>query len=265
MSIPESFFADISSIRIAHEFTLDRLHKCEYPEGRGSYGLVYAISGNAEYRFFSGERVKVCPGDSFLISKNAAYSILTDKEFRHYTVNFDVHEETSTLASALSPYCLFKSPEGAIIEPVFKKLVDVWGEKKLGYQMLSIGCLYELLSHSVASFGSNIRAESVSRLIPAREFINSHFNEPLRLGFLAALCNMSVTNFRREWQKQYSDTPMRYRDELRLIYAKEYLALGYYSIAEIAAKCGFDDLSYFIRFFKKHIGSTPSAYAKSKR
>ena len=176
-----------------------------------------------------------------------------------------MHEETSTLASALSPYCLFKSPEGAIIEPVFKKLVDVWGEKKLGYQMLSIGCLYELLSHSVASFGSNIRAESVSRLIPAREFINSHFNEPLRLGFLAALCNMSVTNFRREWQKQYSDTPMRYRDELRLIYAKEYLALGYYSIAEIAAKCGFDDLSYFIRFFKKHIGSTPSAYSKSKK
>ena len=265
MPICDSFFADISFIRIAHEFTLDRLHKCEYPEGRGSYGLVYVISGNAEYRFFSGERVRVCPGDTFFISKNAAYSILTDEEFRHYTVNFDVHEETSTIGSASSPYYLFSGSSAGISESVFKKLVDTWSEKKLGYRMLSIGCLYELLSHFLAAIGSDIRAESASRLVPAREFINAHFIEPICLEDLAALCNMSVTNFRREWQKKYSDTPIRYRDALRLNCAKEYLALGYYSVAEVAAKCGFDDSSYFIRFFKKHIGSTPSAYAKSKR
>jgi AraC-like DNA-binding protein len=262
MLIQDSFFADIKSIRIAHEFTLDRLHKCEYPEGRGSYGLVFAISGDAEYRFFSGERIKVCAGDTFLISKSAAYSILTEKEFRHYTVNFDVHEETSTLPSIFSPYYIFRGSECAIIEPQFKKLVDIWGEKKLGYQMLSIGCLYELISYAFSSLGSNYRAESASRLIPAREFIGSHFNEPLCLCDLAALCNMSVTNFRREWQKQYSDTPIRYRDELRLSCAREYLALGYYSVSEVAAKCGFDDVSYFIRFFKKHTGVTPYAHSR---
>jgi AraC-like DNA-binding protein len=264
MSVPESFFADIRSIRIAHEFTLDRLHKCEYPEGRGSYGLVYAISGNAEYRFFSGERVKLCRGDTFLISKDAAYSIVTENQFRHYTVNFDVHEETSTLSAVISPYCLIRSSEGAIIEPSFKKLVEIWGEKRFGYQMLSIGCLYELLSYSVASVNNSSRSAAVSRLLPAREFIASHFDEPMRLCELAALCNMSVTNFRREWQKQYSDTPMRYRDALRLGSAKEYLALGYYSVSEVAAKCGFDDVSYFIRFFKKHTGVTPSKDAPAR-
>ena len=35
------------------------------------------------------------------------------------------------------------------------------------------------------------------------------------------------------------------------------------SLAEIAEKCGFDDASYFVRFYKKHTGITPGE-AKDK-
>ena len=45
-------------------------------------------------------------------------------------------------------------------------------------------------------------------------------------------------------------------------YAKEYLNSGYYTVTEIAEKCGFDDVSYFVRFFKKQTGLTPGAYKK---
>jgi AraC-like DNA-binding protein len=74
---------------------------------------------------------------------------------------------------------------------------------------------------------------------------------------------MSVTNFRREWKKIYAEAPIQYRDSIRLYYAKEYLSSGYYTVSETAEKCGFDDVSYFVRLFKKKTGLTPGEFKKA--
>ena len=41
MMLSREFYLDIEKIQIAHEFILDRIHKCNYPSGRAHYGLVY--------------------------------------------------------------------------------------------------------------------------------------------------------------------------------------------------------------------------------
>ena len=82
---------DISHIELAHEYVLNAERICEYPAGRGSFGLVYVICGTAEYRFFSGERVKITDGEGLMLFPNAAYRITTDGNFCHYTVNFNLH------------------------------------------------------------------------------------------------------------------------------------------------------------------------------
>jgi AraC-like DNA-binding protein len=53
---------------------------------------------------------------------------------------------------------------------------------------------------------------------------------------------------------------MEYRDSIRLLYAKDFLAEESTSVSEAAYKCGFEDVNYFSRFFKKHTGSSPTAY-----
>ena len=87
MFLGEAFFMDISKINLAHEFVLDKINKCEYPRGRGVYGIVHCISGTAEYQFNSGERLVVSKGDTLLLSPYTAYTIFTPKEFKHYTIN----------------------------------------------------------------------------------------------------------------------------------------------------------------------------------
>ena len=84
----ENFYLDIEKIHIAHEFILDRVQRCEYPQGRGHYGFVYVLNGKAEYRFFAGDRITVTDGDALFLSPNCAYSIVTEKEFKHTAVLF---------------------------------------------------------------------------------------------------------------------------------------------------------------------------------
>ncbi|MBR4013619.1 MAG: helix-turn-helix transcriptional regulator [Clostridia bacterium] len=259
----EKFFMDISRVILAHESVLDKINKCEYPQGRGWYGMVYCISGKAEFRFNSGETLVVTDGDTLLLSPYTAYKIFTQKEFKHYTINFNIHYDSSNLDIINKPYCLLRNVNSEQFLRHFSKLTKVWAQKNNEYEMLSISQLYALISLFYFEYKNLfIASEFWERLQPAKEYIEKNFNLRMSLDQLAKMCNMSVTNFRREWQKLYHTTPMQYRDEIRLSYAKEYLISGYYSVSEVAAKCGFENAGYFIRFFEKHVGVSPGVFKR---
>ena len=263
MLFAEEFFLDVKKIHLVHKFTLDRINRGGYPLGRGCYGLAYVLGGRAEYRFLTGERITVTDGDALFLSPDAAYSIITENAFEHYTVNFDIHEDTSKSSFLQKPYCLVSSEKNENIRRAFIKLTSVWMSKTTGFEMRAIGCLYELLSIFYFDYINRESSPSYQRLLSAKEYIEQNFNRNITLEELAKMSDMSVTNFRREWKKLYAEAPLQYRDTIRLNCAKEYLNSGYYyKISEIAKKCGFDDASYFVRFFKKQTGLTPCEFKK---
>lgn len=258
----DGFFLDVQRIHLAHEFVLNRVQRCEYPFGREHYGLVYVLSGRAEYRFSGGERITVSDGNVLFLSPKAAYSIVTEREFKHYTVNFDLHEDSSRLDFLKSSFCLVGDQNTEHIKKSFAKLLAAWSQKKYGFEMQAVAQLYSLLSLFYFDYRNAQNPSLYQRLLPVKEYLAANFDQGIRLDQLARLVDMSVTNFRREWKKLYGESPLQYRDDLRLSYAKEYLNSGYYSISEIARKCGFDDVSYFVRFFKKQTGITPGEFKK---
>ncbi|MBO5898204.1 MAG: helix-turn-helix transcriptional regulator [Clostridia bacterium] len=263
MSLFEDFYMDVASIAVAHEFTLDVPHKCEYPNGRGLYGLVYAIEGEAEYRFATGDRCTLCRGELMLLAPRAAYTIAVKQRFRHYTVNFELHEEQSALGLLAGTFYRITPHEPDRYARCLGQLTARWRAKQAGYTLSSIARLYELLTfihHDLTADSQGSVAHA--RLRPAREHIEQHYAESFGLDDLSRLCCMSLTHFRREWARLYRQPPMQYRDALRLSHAKEYLLSGYYTAAEVAAACGFEDASYFVRFFKKHTGMTPGAFKR---
>ena len=263
MFLNEAFMMDISRIELAHEFVLDKDHKCQYPDGRGKYGMVYCVDGEAEYQFNSGQRLTVGAGDTLFLSPYTAYSIYTKREFRHYTINFGIHKKNSRLDIIDKPYCLLEGIEPERFERQFNKLTKTWMQKNAGYEMMSVSHMYSLISLFYYHYKNQLASPDCSlRLKSAKEHIDQSFDRRITLEELARLCSMSVTNFRREWKKAYGVTPMRYRDEIRLSYAKEYLVSGYYSVAEVAVRCGFDDVGYFIRFFEKHVGISPGTFKR---
>ena len=124
--------------------------------------------------------------------------------------------------------------------------------------------LYELLSYIFTFDGIERSASSYSsRLEMAREYIDTHLTESFSIADLAEISDMSTTSFRREWLRAYGETSVQYRDRRRLESAVSYLMSGYYNVNEVAALLGFEDVSYFVRFFKKHKGVTPRKYMMS--
>ena len=52
-------------------------------------------------------------------------------------------------------------------------------------------------------------------------------------------------------------SPIEYRNDLRLAGARGKLRSGEYNVSEAAELCGFTNLSFFIRLYKKKYGHTP--------
>ena len=84
--------------------------------------------------------------------------------------------------------------------------------------------------------------------------------EYIRLGDVAQLVSMSESAFSHFFKKKTNCTFIDYVTNLRIARACQLLSETTYTVAEICYTCGFNNLSNFIRIFKKKKGSTPQEY-----
>lgn len=71
---------------------------------------------------------------------------------------------------------------------------------------------------------------------------------------------MSRNEFFRWFREQFGITPVDYINKERIKLAKQLLAQKNSTITEVSYQCGFADVNYFVRLFKKTEGVTPGAY-----
>ncbi|HHT30857.1 MULTISPECIES: helix-turn-helix domain-containing protein [Petrimonas] len=93
------------------------------------------------------------------------------------------------------------------------------------------------------------------------DMINQRISDPdLSPGSIAKELNISVSQLNRKINAASGYSTNAYIIQLRLNHAKKQLIQCDKNIGEIAKICGFADLAYFSRTFKKHTGVTPSYY-----
>lgn len=68
----------------------------------------------------------------------------------------------------------------------------------------------------------------------------------------------------RAFKKYYNTTPARYINTIRLQNASLFLQTSQDKIIDIIYRCGYSNISYFNRLFKKHYGMTPYEYRRHK-
>jgi len=92
------------------------------------------------------------------------------------------------------------------------------------------------------------------------EYIKMNYQKECTLEELSEIAGISRYYLIRIFKDYMGRTPYDYLLDIRIENAKMLLAKGNISITDICHECGFNNMSHFIRTFKKKIGITPSIY-----
>ena len=141
-------------------------------------------------------------------------------------------------------------------------------EKKPGYEMAVIGHVYQFFAHIFSAHlyldtQPHTSARDLRKTVQLRkviDYIDRNMNTPVTLHQLADAASMSPKYFCRFFYQMTHHTPIEYVNMQRIEYACYALSTTDDPITSIALSCGFNDLSYFIRTFKRYKGITPGQY-----
>jgi AraC-like DNA-binding protein len=126
---------------------------------------------------------------------------------------------------------------------------------------LSISRDIKLLSDStftVEQFNYNSR-----RIEKVFEYMNNNFNQQISLADVAKIANMPEASFSRFIKKRTGYSFIDSLNEIRLGHVTRMLIDTTHSIAEVAFKCGFNNMANFNRTFKNKKGYTPKEFREN--
>lgn len=96
------------------------------------------------------------------------------------------------------------------------------------------------------------------------KYLREHMTEPISLDEISENVGSSKYHMSREFKRMAGITIFDYLNVLRCKEARRMLQEGA-SVSEAAFATGFENLSYFSRCFKNHIGTLPSYYARKRK
>ena len=126
----------------------------------------------------------------------------------------------------------------------------------------SFGALREWISGSLLLFAQSRQAAAPqdTAVATVKAYIESHLSEELDRDTLAAMVYLNADYLSHLFKRDTGSSLINYIIDRRIAHSKELLAKGEMSIRDIAITCGFQNISYFSRQFKKSTGMTPRQF-----
>lgn len=112
---------------------------------------------------------------------------------------------------------------------------------------------------------STVHEKASEKMAAVYEFTIRHFREPIALGSVAGLANLSTAAFCRYFKLRARKSYFEYLAEVRIGYACKLLTEGELNVSEVCYASGFNNLSHFHRQFRRIVGATPVQYQRLGR
>ena len=134
-----------------------------------------------------------------------------------------------------------------------------------GYKLAIKGVLYEFFYelYQVCSLEAPDKSnKNIDRIKDIVKYIETNYDKPISIAEIAGVTGFSESHFMKFFKTIMGTSFVDYLNDYRLSMASRMLVSSDDKIIDIAAHCGYDNLSYFNRIFKKKYGITPSAYRR---
>jgi len=246
--------------------------------------LFYVFSGTAKIELDS-QIVILEKGDSIFINSGFPYQLLPC-ECNYLAINFDFTNNYSNIHIPIFPVNAKNASQYNLIEHInfddvscfdnyyiFKdchalqnNLIKIESEysKKMSYYSLEISALFlSVLIFLIRRYENNKINNSRFDFESIIAYIHENYNNEIDNYTLAGIFNFHPNYISAQFKAIIGKPLHRYVLETRILNAISLLEIGTYSIEQIAETVGFNDSNYFIRYFKKIMGTTPKKYSDS--
>ncbi len=221
--------------------------------------IYYCVEGNSEV-CINEHKYTVTAGDVVFLPQvdHKKYTVLKNE----LGVCIDIYF-TADKPIMAEGYKKINCANKTKIQALFQKAFKIWVSKKDGYYYKCVGILYEIFS--LLQEGNYIPDKKYNLIKPAVEYIENHFTESgFKYSTLAQMCSVSYGYFKKLFIEKFGVAPTKYVTLLRINYACDLLKTGDYSVTEVAALVGIEDIYYFSKLFKSETGVSPSQYRDKK-
>jgi AraC-like DNA-binding protein len=152
---------------------------------------------------------------------------------------------------------------------IVKRIVNAFSKKNDYYELYIKGCLFQMMNvmyinNSIKEVQKNFpkSSENIESIKKVIEYINKNYSNEISIDDLAQVANLSKYHFIRTFGLIIGVSPIKYINMVRINEAANLLQSEHLNITEVANKCGFDNVSYFIKTFKIYKKETPYNYRK---
>ncbi len=241
--------------------------------------LTNVLTSCYEFRFFPADWPGGITVDGvFYASKKDHFSCCKPGQTRKITqplqcYYFYITTRDPQMRQALNDLPVFSHhPQMEQILTICKRMKhDIVDRNTLDARMQMCACVYEILSllirqqfSMINSVPGNPRRHQLA-LMEADRYLREHIEEDVDLVMLAKNSNLTPTYFHKLFKASFGRTPIQQLFWYRHIAATNYLRDDDCPIAEVAAKCGYSNQSYFCSKFKEIEGITPSQFRQNRR
>ena len=232
-------------------------------KGRLDYYLIYVLADEMHI-LRQDQWQRLLPGNVVIVPPNTPYKCKCTSASASFLW---VHFTGSNVKNSLERYKIglfpnvYKTADVNNISARFQKLFEGFARND-SYRAYDLSALLDRL---LIEIGRAIEKNETERVSLSRSvrFINENYATQIKITSLAHMENMCMTAYNMAFKKQMGMSPTKYIIKLRINNAKELLRTTNLIIREIGVICGYVDVAFFRKTFKKEVGISPSEYRES--
>ncbi|HZK34648.1 MAG TPA: AraC family transcriptional regulator [Bacillota bacterium] len=229
------------------------------------HDLTYIYRGKAIY-FVDGVRYELKEGDVIYIPRGSTRQATThpDEKMHSYAFNFDINSTDNDVDTLPLPIAM-SMPKDPYFMQLLQEYNIVWLERKDGFKIRAVGLFLVILHHLYTrSSPQNEPMPAVDQRVERiKEYILNNYHRKITKEELSDLVQLHPVYMGSLFRKKAEYTINEYTQRIRINKACDMLSTDEYSVNETALRCGFDDIFYFSKVFKRITGFPPSAWSKS--
>lgn len=238
------------------------------------YEMIIVKKGQLKL-ILDGKSFYVNEGESAFISGGVVHGGIPE-ECEYYCIVFDLASLFKDVALCSKSVAIFLTNADCFTgvygaerkqSAIMREILYSMQNRDNGYDLNVIGLLWKLLgafvSEPVISEGEQINKSQRQKLKDVLSYIRKNIDKNIALEELAQVSGMSPRYFCRVFKSMTGRTPIEYVNYYRIETASQMLITTGESVTDIALNCGFNDMSYFSKMFKKLKGISPSKFRQA--